>query len=212
MVGLACSKTRLSRESMVLSIVMVPFWQANTTPPRQEGPCWPFGAGGNLVAVSRLSLTVFDAPVSAFTTLAYSAAAVLRQPCTSLSSQALHRTSTVSSRSISKPWTMRLVMNGLAFASFCSSLTRCPFVSSASLPITSWRALIFSRRDLLMAEERAIAFCVSICLAFRSYSCRIFSSICLTSLCFSTLNSCSALVVISSALSFASLRMNSDIW
>mmetsp|Transcript_15428 Transcript_15428/g.38544 ORF Transcript_15428/g.38544 Transcript_15428/m.38544 type:complete len:238 (-) Transcript_15428:88-801(-) len=210
MVGLACSSTRWSLESMVLSMVMVPFWQAKTTPPRQDGPCsWPAeGAGGSFVAESRVSLQAFLAPVSASTTFEYSCAAAARQAATSLSSAARQRTSTSSSKSMSRPCTINFVMKSRILASSFNCCSRAALVSPAICEITSWRALIFSNRDLLMAVERAIAFWVSICLAFRSYSCRILSFPELTTFNFSTLNSCSALALISSDLSLASFKIN----
>merc|ERR1719323_1749324 len=82
------------------------------------------------------------------------------------------------------------------------------FVSSAILPIMSWRALIFSSLDLLMAVDLAIACWVSTCLTFLAYSWRTLSLVWLTTLSFSTLNSWRAFAEISSALSLASFRMN----
>mmetsp|Transcript_50340 Transcript_50340/g.155616 ORF Transcript_50340/g.155616 Transcript_50340/m.155616 type:complete len:236 (+) Transcript_50340:124-831(+) len=210
--GLACSKTRPRRESMVLSTVMLPFWQASTTPPRHEGPFAPLGASGSLTAVSMNSLQVFVEPVSFWMTFEYSSMAGSRQVFTTASSQLRHLTWTSSSRSMSMPWTMSLVMKAFMFASLFSSCTSEDLVSSAILEMTSCRPLIFSRRDRLMAVDRAMACFVSICLVFLAYSCSIFSLVWLTTFSFSTLNSCSAFAEISSALSLASLRMNWAIW
>mmetsp|Transcript_80938 Transcript_80938/g.241203 ORF Transcript_80938/g.241203 Transcript_80938/m.241203 type:complete len:250 (-) Transcript_80938:121-870(-) len=207
--GLACSKTRPRRESMVLSMVMLPFWHASTTPPRQEGPdSLPPGAGGSLTAVSIDSLQVFFEPVSFWMTFEYSSMAGCRQAFTVASSQLRHLTWTSSSKSMSMPWTMSLVMKGFSFASLFSWSAKVVFVSSAILEMTSWRPLIFSRRERLIAVDRAMACAVSICFTLRAYSCSIFSLVEFTTLSFSTLNSCSAFAEISSALSLASLRMN----
>merc|ERR1712129_315829 len=62
--GFACSKTRESRESMVLSMVIFPLKHAKTTPPMHEGPGSPLGAGGSLISVSKLNSTVLVVPVS----------------------------------------------------------------------------------------------------------------------------------------------------
>mmetsp|Transcript_5920 Transcript_5920/g.12036 ORF Transcript_5920/g.12036 Transcript_5920/m.12036 type:complete len:244 (-) Transcript_5920:41-772(-) len=208
MVGFACSSTSCSRASTVLSMMIVPFWHASTTPPRHDGPGWPVGAGGSLTALSKLNVHDLVAPVCAFTIFEYSAAAAPRQPETKASSQARQRTCTWSSSNISRPCTMSFVMNSLDFASFVNSFVRPAMLSSAMFPMTSWRALIFSNLDLLMAVERAMACCVSICFDFRSYSWRILAFVELTTFNFSTLNSCKALALISSALSFASFKMN----
>mmetsp|Transcript_97185 Transcript_97185/g.313387 ORF Transcript_97185/g.313387 Transcript_97185/m.313387 type:complete len:212 (-) Transcript_97185:128-763(-) len=208
MVGLACSSTRPKRESMVLSMLILPTWQARTTPPKQEGPCWPSGAVGSFTDLSRLSLQAFVAPVSALTILAYSAAAAARHFSTTASSQARQRTCTSSSKSINKPCTMSCVMNWpRAFWSF-SCVWSTPLASLLISPMTSCLAVIFSSLDLLMAVERAMAFWVSTCFDLRSYSWRIFSLVELTTFNFSTLNSCKAFALISSALSLASFRMN----
>mmetsp|Transcript_25854 Transcript_25854/g.54572 ORF Transcript_25854/g.54572 Transcript_25854/m.54572 type:complete len:290 (-) Transcript_25854:9-878(-) len=210
-VGLACSMTRPSLESIVLSMVMLPSWQASTTPPRQVCP-WAAGAelgpSGSLLTVSKESSQSFFEPVSAMMILEYSVEALLRHADTIWSSQARQRTCTLSSRSINKPCTMSFVMNSLFLASFVISCINAALLSSLSFPSTSCRLLIFSNLDLLMAEERAIAFCVSISFAFLRYSCRILSFVEFTTLSFSMLNSWSAFVLISSALSLASFMMN----
>mmetsp|Transcript_24454 Transcript_24454/g.70738 ORF Transcript_24454/g.70738 Transcript_24454/m.70738 type:complete len:225 (+) Transcript_24454:111-785(+) len=189
-------------------MVIVPFWHASTTPPRHEGPGCPEGGGGSLFSLSKLRAQVLVAPVSALTILEYSAAAAPKHAKTAASSQARHRTCTWSSSNIKRPCTMSFVMNSLDLASLFSSFCRPSTLSPAIVVMTSWRALIFSSLDLLMAVERAMACWVSICLDFRSYSWRILSFVEFTTFSFSTLNSCKALALISSALSFASFKMN----
>mmetsp|Transcript_73123 Transcript_73123/g.136685 ORF Transcript_73123/g.136685 Transcript_73123/m.136685 type:complete len:221 (-) Transcript_73123:116-778(-) len=212
MAGLAWSCTKVSRESMVLSMQIVLLWQASTIPPRQEGPPLPVGAGGSFVVLSNESFTLLATPVCSMIVLAYISCAAPKQLSTRESSLALHRTSTSDSRSMSKPWTISFVKNSLYLPVSFSSLNSACLASSPTLPKTSWRALILSSRDLLIAVDRAIAPWVSICFNFRPYSCLILSLVALTILNFSMANSSKALVVISSALSFASFKMNWRIW
>merc|ERR1719291_799732 len=96
---------------MVLSIVILLFWQARTMPPRQEGPSCPVGAGGSCTE-SMLSVTFLSAPVSVLISLVYWFAASCKHFFTKGASLALQRTATLSSNNINRPWTMRLVMKG----------------------------------------------------------------------------------------------------
>mmetsp|Transcript_119082 Transcript_119082/g.344429 ORF Transcript_119082/g.344429 Transcript_119082/m.344429 type:complete len:209 (-) Transcript_119082:113-739(-) len=199
MVGLACSRTRPILESTVLSMTIVPFWHVRTTPPRQSA--------GSFVSLSSANLHVFAAPVSFTMACEYRSMAPARQLETRASSAERQRTCTWSSKSMSMPCTIRLVINSFVFAWSRSSARKRSLLSAAICMMTSWRALIFSKRDLLIAVDRAIALSVSMLLTLRSYSCWIFSFSDFTTFAFSMLNSCKALALISSALSLASLKI-----
>merc|ERR1712034_223207 len=62
MVGLSCSITRESLESIVLSTTIFPDWQASTTPPRQEVFAPAVGAAGKGFSLSIVNLTAFFEP------------------------------------------------------------------------------------------------------------------------------------------------------
>merc|ERR1712194_762136 len=62
---------------MVLSMVILSWWQSSMTPPRQEGPGVALGAGGKYL-LSSFRVTVLLLPDSLLMILLYSAAAACR--------------------------------------------------------------------------------------------------------------------------------------
>mmetsp|Transcript_53408 Transcript_53408/g.98765 ORF Transcript_53408/g.98765 Transcript_53408/m.98765 type:complete len:258 (+) Transcript_53408:75-848(+) len=200
--GLSCSNASLIRTSTVLSILMEPFWQESTTPPKHDGTPGVLGAPGRFCEL-KLSLHLFATPAWVLIMLVYCAEAGSRQDLTIASSSLRHWTVTSSSKSISRPWVIKSCTNCLLEA----CCTNCCLTSSVIFSSTPLRALIFSRRALLIAVERAMAHEVSTCFVFFAYSWRIFSFCWFTILNFSMLNSSTPFVWISSALSLASFKI-----
>merc|ERR1712032_309005 len=150
--GLSCSISRFKRKSNVLSIVILSLKQERVTPPRQEGARY---------VVSAVSLQVFLTPVCFSMTFAYSSSALGRQDVTRALSHSRHRTVTSGSNNMRRPCTMRSLMGFSCLLRSLNWLTILLLTSSLSEAKTSCRALIFSRRCLLIAVDFAIAYSVS---------------------------------------------------